>query len=147
MSSKLLSTTLVHLCSNPISSFQKPDIWSVSFNSQVAKSRISIRAAATANDPTESRGTLYELLGIAETGSSFSDIKKAYKEMARKYHPDVSPPEQVDGYTRRFIMVREAYETLSDPQTRASYDRYLEGGLAIPFSPTKSQVIFFSNFN
>ncbi|KAL8496167.1 hypothetical protein ACS0TY_020038 [Phlomoides rotata] len=146
MSSKILSTSL-HLCSNSNISSKKSDIFSVSFNSQVTKSRISIRnqsgplrAAATVrmkafNDPTESRETLYELLGITETGSSYSDIKKAYKEMARKYHPDVSPPDQVDEYTRRFVMVHEAYETLSDPQTRASYDRSLEGG----FSSTKSQ--------
>ncbi|CAA3032254.1 Hypothetical predicted protein [Olea europaea subsp. europaea] len=54
--------------------------------------------------------------------------------MARKYHPDVSPPERVDEYTRRFILVKEAYETLSDPHTRALYDQDLPNRLAFNFS-------------
>ncbi|KAL8483028.1 hypothetical protein ACS0TY_025909 [Phlomoides rotata] len=67
-------------------------------------------------------------------GSGFSDIKKAYKQMARLYHPDVSPPDRVDENTRRFIIVHEAYETLSNPQTRALYDRDLNDGFGFSFS-------------
>lgn len=63
----------------------------------------------------------YELLGIPETGSLL-EIKQAYKQLARKYHPDVSPPDRVGEYTQRFIRVQEAYETLSDPKLRALYD-------------------------
>ncbi|KAK6141858.1 hypothetical protein DH2020_024404 [Rehmannia glutinosa] len=119
--------------------------------SQVTKSRISIRnpvgpcraRSITARieafyaAPAETTETLYELLGVTETGSSFSDIKKAYKQMARKYHPDVSPPDRVDEYTRRFIMVHEAYETLSNPQSRASYDRDLAAGFDFASSAGK----------
>ncbi|CAA2965054.1 Hypothetical predicted protein [Olea europaea subsp. europaea] len=54
--------------------------------------------------------------------------------MARKYHPDVSPPDRVDENTRRFILVKEAYETLSDPHTRALYDQDLANGLGFNFS-------------
>lgn len=77
--------------------------------------------------------SFYELLGISEQGS-FDEIKKAYKKLARKYHPDVSPPDRTEEYTRRFIEVQEAYETLSDPRLRAVYDRDLERGLHLAFS-------------
>lgn len=57
--------------------------------------------------------TIYDILGIA--AAMPSDIKKVYKEMARKYHPDISPPDQVEEYTNKFIIVNQAYEMLSDP--------------------------------
>lgn len=162
MTSTVVSTaeSTLHLCSKPNQSYKKPlaagDLSSVSFSSHVSKSRVSIgkssgptRARPTARieafyAPVKTRETLYELLGIAETGSSFSDIKKAYKQMARLYHPDVSPPDRVDENTRRFIMVHEAYETLSNPQSRALYDRDLDAGLGFSFSARKShQVLQF----
>ncbi|MBF6096444.1 J domain-containing protein, partial [Nocardia cyriacigeorgica] len=59
--------------------------------------------------------SFYELLGITESGT-LPEIKQACKQLARKYHPDVSPPARVEEYTRRFIRVQEAYETLSDPR-------------------------------
>ncbi|XP_057808715.1 chaperone protein dnaJ 20, chloroplastic-like [Salvia miltiorrhiza] len=123
----------------------------ISNMSQLSKSRIPTRNSSGAPRahsaaqisalyaPAQTKETLYELLGIAENVSSFSDIKKAYKHMARKYHPDVSPPDRVDEYTRRFIMVHEAYETLSNPQTKALYDRDLAVGAAFPNSWRKHQ--------
>ncbi|CAI9771156.1 unnamed protein product [Fraxinus pennsylvanica] len=54
--------------------------------------------------------------------------------MARKYHPDVSPPGRMEEYTQRFIQVHEAYETLSDPGRRASYDLDMAKGLHLAFS-------------
>jgi DnaJ-class molecular chaperone len=77
--------------------------------------------------------SFYELLGIPASGTTL-DIKTAYKQLARKYHPDVSPPGRVDEYTERFIMVQEAYETLSDPKTRALYDTDMSKGLHRAFS-------------
>lgn len=77
--------------------------------------------------------SFYELLGISQE-DSFDEIKRAYKQMARKYHPDVSPPERAEDYTRRFIEVHEAYETLSDPGRRAIYDRDLARGFHLAFS-------------
>lgn len=77
--------------------------------------------------------SFYELLGIPETGT-LPEIKQAYKQLARKYHPDVSPPDRVEEYTERFIRVHEAYETLSDPSSRALYDRDLALGIHLAFS-------------
>nr|GMD70194.1 chaperone protein DnaJ 20, chloroplastic-like [Ipomoea batatas] len=83
------------------------------------------------------KASLYDLLGISETGS-LPEIKRAYKQLARKYHPDVSPPERVEEYTQRFIRVQRAYETLSDPKTRALYDTDRAKGLRFPLSsPTR----------
>ncbi|KAL0417490.1 UNVERIFIED_CONTAM: Chaperone protein dnaJ 20, chloroplastic [Sesamum radiatum] len=138
MSAHLVSTAepTLHLCSKSKNSVTANVISSISFSSQVTKSRISVKNRTRPGRariqafyaPVETREALYQVLGITETGSSYSEIKKAYKEMARKYHPDVSPPERVDEYTRRFILVHEAYETLSNPEKRASYDRDLAAG-------------------
>ncbi|KAI3746926.1 hypothetical protein L6452_09368 [Arctium lappa] len=77
--------------------------------------------------------SFYELLGIPETVTSV-EIKQAYKQLARKYHPDVSPPGRAEEYTQRFIRVQEAYETLSDPSQRALYDRHMAMGIHFAFS-------------
>src|SRR5215212_1630044 len=63
----------------------------------------------------------YEVLGI-ERGSSAEDIKKAYRKMAVKYHPDKNPGDKEA--EEKFKEVGEAYEALSDPQKRAAYDQY-----------------------
>lgn len=81
--------------------------------------------------------SFYELLGIPETGT-LGEIKQAYKQLARKYHPDVSPPGLVEEYTQKFIRVQEAYETLSDPGRRALYDEDMAEGLHFAFSARKS---------
>jgi curved DNA-binding protein len=60
----------------------------------------------------------YKILGL-ERSASPEDIKKAYRRLARKYHPDVS--KEADA-TERFQDVSEAYETLKDPEKRAAYD-------------------------
>lgn len=83
--------------------------------------------------------TFYELLGISSQGSP-DDVRAAYRRMALMYHPDVSPPGAAAENTRRFIQVQEAYETLSDPSRRASYDRALARGVCrIGFSGRRSQ--------
>ncbi|XP_059626243.1 chaperone protein dnaJ 20, chloroplastic-like [Cornus florida] len=111
------------------------------FKTHVTKPSISIRTRtkATINNlygTAQTTESFYELLGISESGN-LSEIKKAYKQLALKYHPDVSPPERMKEYTRRFIRVQEAYETLSDPKTRAIYDRDLVGGLNLALSTRK----------
>ncbi|KAL2455530.1 Chaperone protein dnaJ 20 [Abeliophyllum distichum] len=82
---------------------------------------------------SEQPSSFYDLLGISGT-CSLIEIKQAYKQMARKYHPDVSPPGQAEEYTQRFIRVQEAYETLSDPRRRALYDLDMAEGLHLAFS-------------
>ena len=67
----------------------------------------------------------YEVLGIAR-GASEDDLKKAYRRLAKQYHPDTNKEQ---GSEARFIEINEAYETLSDPQKRSLYDRYGHAGL------------------
>ncbi|GMI86611.1 DNAJ-like 20, DNA J protein C26 [Hibiscus trionum] len=50
------------------------------------------------------------------------DIKKAYRSLVLQYHPDVCPPSSKDEYTKRFLELQMAYETLSDPISRKMYD-------------------------
>ncbi|KAI3682586.1 hypothetical protein L1987_82661 [Smallanthus sonchifolius] len=78
-------------------------------------------AATNGFCPHSPEETLYDLLGISPSGT-LPEIKRAYKRMALKYHPDVSMPDQVHENTARFIRVQEAYKTLSDPEARAMYD-------------------------
>ncbi|CAA7405042.1 unnamed protein product [Spirodela intermedia] len=96
-----------------------------------------VRARAAVGDGVTAVATgksFYELLGIPQ-GGSVAEIKRAYKEMARRYHPDVCPnPDRTEEYTRLFIVVQEAYETLSDPGRRARYDRDLAHGFHLNFS-------------
>ena len=60
----------------------------------------------------------YAALGVARTATA-DEIKKAYRKLARKYHPDVS---KEAGAEEKFKEVAEAYETLKDPEKRAAYD-------------------------
>lgn len=62
----------------------------------------------------------YEVLGVSRDASP-EEIKKAYRRLARKYHPDVSSEPDAE---ERFKEINAAYEVLSDPERRAMYDRY-----------------------
>ncbi|BBN14015.1 hypothetical protein MPTK1_6g08210 [Marchantia polymorpha subsp. ruderalis] len=74
--------------------------------------------------------TLYELLEISQD-VGLSEIKTAYRQMARRYHPDVCPPAARDECTRKFLQVQEAYEILVDPDLRADYDFRLRNPLSV----------------
>lgn len=62
----------------------------------------------------------YEILGVTPD-SDISAIKSAYRKLARKYHPDLNKDDAINA-AKKFKMVSEAYETLSNPQKRSQYD-------------------------
>lgn len=62
----------------------------------------------------------YDVLGL-KTGASADEIKKAYRKLAKQYHPDMNPGNK--GAEEKFKEISEAYAVLSDPEKRAQYDR------------------------
>lgn len=66
----------------------------------------------------------YEILGIAQTATE-SEIKKAYRQLAKKYHPDANAGSKES--EERFKEVAEAYKVLQDPSSREAYDNKLSG--------------------
>jgi molecular chaperone DnaJ len=78
----------------------------------------------------------YNILGVTRDASA-EEIRKAYRKLARKYHPDVNPGDKEA--ERKFMALQEAYDVLSDSQKRAQYDRYgtvFEGAEAGPRTQT-----------
>ena len=70
----------------------------------------------------------YKILGVNKDASQ-DDIKKAYKKLARQYHPDLNPNDP-DAH-RKFQEINEANEVLSDPEKRKKYDQYKVAALAV----------------
>ncbi|WP_303974050.1 molecular chaperone DnaJ [Streptococcus merionis] len=66
----------------------------------------------------------YDRLGVSKNASQ-DEIKKAYRKMSKKYHPDIN---KEAGAEQKYKEVQEAYETLSDDQKRAAYDQYGPAG-------------------
>lgn len=70
----------------------------------------------------------YEVLGVARNASD-DEIKKAYRKLAMKYHPDRNQGDAAKTAEEKFKEVKEAYEMLSDAQKRAAYDQYGHAGV------------------
>ncbi|MCW5659535.1 MAG: molecular chaperone DnaJ [Burkholderiaceae bacterium] len=70
----------------------------------------------------------YDVLGVAKNASE-DDIKKAYRKLAMKHHPDRNQGDEAKKAEEKFKEAKEAYEMLSDPQKRAAYDQYGHAGV------------------
>ena len=68
----------------------------------------------------------YEVLGTSKS-SPDTDLKKAYRRLAMKFHPDRNPGDH--DAEKKFKEAKEAYEVLSDPQKRAAYDQFGHAGV------------------
>ena len=68
----------------------------------------------------------YEVLGVAKDASA-DDLKKAYRKLAKKYHPDLNPGDKTA--EAKFKEVNEAYEVLSDSTKRQRYDQFGHAGV------------------
>ncbi|MDB4953661.1 MAG: dnaJ [Myxococcales bacterium] len=79
---------------------------------------------------------LYQDLGVKKTATA-DEIRKAYRKLARKHHPDVNPgkPEQAE----KFKKVTNAYEVLSDDKKRKAYDEFGDDALRTGFDPDKER--------
>jgi len=73
-----------------------------------------------------SKRDYYEVLGVSREASA-DEIKKAYRKLARQYHPDANPDNK-ENSEEKFKEAAEAYEVLSDPEKRAGYDRFGHAG-------------------
>jgi len=75
-----------------------------------------------------SKRDYYEVLGVAKTASE-DEIKKAYRKLAMKYHPDRNQGDGAKAAEEQFKEAKEAYEMLTDAQKRAAYDQYGHAGV------------------
>jgi molecular chaperone DnaJ len=85
----------------------------------------------------------YEVLGVPK-GASEADIKKAYRKLARKLHPDVNPGDSTA--QKKFQDVQEAYEVLQDPEKRKAYNRFGHAGPRVDEAAEGTAGFDFGNF-
>ena len=78
----------------------------------------------------------YTALGVKKSATP-DEIKKAYRKLARKYHPDVNPGDKAA--EERFKTISEAHDVLSDSEKRKIYDEFGEEGLRAGFDPEQAR--------
>ena len=80
--------------------------------------------------------SLYDILGVAKT-ATHDAIRKTYRKLARKHHPDVNPGDTAAENT--FKKISAAYEVLSDEKKRAAYDEFGDDSMKGGFDPDKAR--------
>jgi molecular chaperone DnaJ len=85
------------------------------------------------NNPFMKKRDYYEVLGVAR-GASEAEIKKAYRRLARKLHPDVNPGDK--NAQKKFQEIQEAYDVVKDAEKRRAYDRFGHAGPSASFDPS-----------
>lgn len=116
-----------------------------------ARRRLPVRAAVSVPPPSPSAAdTLYDVLGVAAAASGL-EIKAAYRRLARACHPDaVVAADRKTASADEFMRIRAAYETLSDPEKRAEYDRGVLAAAIVddhrwkPFHSSRSSYSFYA---
>ena len=78
----------------------------------------------------------YDILGVSRNAST-EEIRKAYRKLARKYHPDINPGNKEA--ENKFKEISVAYDALTDPEKRKLYDEFGEAGLASGFDAAKAR--------
>lgn len=92
----------------------------------------------------EQRKDLYEALGL-QKGASDEEIKKAYRKLAKKYHPDLNPGDKTA--EEKMKEVNAAYEILSDPEKKARYDQFGHAGVDPSYGGGGGQYSGFEDFD
>ncbi len=93
----------------------------------------------------EQKRDYYEVLGVSKTATA-DELKKAYRKLAKKYHPDANPNNKAEAEAK-FKEVNEAYETLSDPQKRQMYDQFGFNGPQSGFGGENGYYSYSSGFD
>jgi len=78
----------------------------------------------------------YEILGVGRTATT-DEIRKAYRKLARKYHPDINPGDKAA--EEKFKEISAAHEVVGDPEKRKLYDEFGEQGLSPGFDAEKAR--------
>src|SRR3970282_2830935 len=96
--------------------------------------------------PTATKQDYYETLGV-KRGAAADEIRKAYRRLARKHHPDVNPGDKAA--EERFKQIQQAYDVLSDAKKRKIYDQYGFYSDQIPPGgrPAGAEEVHFTGFD